>query len=181
MPKFASNKVMKMETLIQQNEKRPTMNRGLVVGLFIGIVAVSAFVAVLMMQPSMQEQMAAVLADALHEGDPGFEELTNDIVIETGENTVESPNAFGSISMYIEGRVKNKGERTFNGLSVNVGVFDQKNNLLKEKNVLVVPTQRGSISPGETIPITLELAGFKRSDDRAYIKWKVTAIRLPKS
>lgn len=170
-----------METLLQQNKKRPSINKGLIIGIIAGVAIMAVFVGILMMQPSMEEQKAAVLADALHEGDPGFDELTNDIVIETGENTIESPNAFGSISMYIVGNVKNKGQRLYNGLSVNAAVFDQQNNMLKSKDVLVVPTQRGSISPGETIPITLEIAGFKRNDDRAYIRWKVTAIRQPKN
>lgn len=172
---------MDMENLLKQNDRRPTLNKGLLVGILIGVVLIAAAVGVLMMQPSMEEQKAAVLADAVHEGDPQFVELTNDIVIETGENTVESPNAFGSISMYIVGNVKNKGSRVFNGLSVNAAVLDQQNNVLKSKDVLVVPTQRGSINPGEVIPITLEIAGFKRTDDRANIRWKVTAIRLPQN
>jgi gas vesicle protein len=172
---------MDMETLIHQNDRRPTMNKGLVVGILVGVVVIAAAVVVLLMQPSMEEQKAAVLADAIHEDDPRFVDLTNDIVIETGQNTVESPNAFGSISMYIVGNVKNKGERVYNGLSVNAAVLDQQNNVLKDKDVLVVPTQRGSISPGEVIPITLEIAGFKRTDDRANIRWKVTAIRLPQN
>lgn len=170
---------MDMETLVHQNDRRPTLNKGLVVGIISGVAVIAAGLAVLMMQPSMEEQKAAVLADAVHEGDPQFTDLTNDIVIETGNNTVESPNAFGSISMYIVGNVKNKGTRVFNGLSVNAAVLDQQNNVLKSKDVLVVPTQRGSINPGEVIPITLEIAGFKPSDDRANIRWKVTAIRLP--
>ena len=56
-------------------------------------------------------------------------------------------------------------------------MVDRENNTLKEKSVLVVPTQRGQIAPGETIPITLEIAGFDRKDERANIRWKVTAIR----
>lgn len=166
-----------MESLITQ--KRPTLNKGLIIGALIGVVAIGLVVALLMQTPSMEDQKAAVLADALHLGDPQFEQLTNDIVVETGENTVESPNAFGKISMYIAGNVKNKGTRTFNGLSVNAAVVDIKNNVLKEKDVLVVPTQRAQIAPGETIPITLEIAGFDRKADRANIRWKVTAIRLP--
>ncbi len=168
---------MEMESLITQ--KRPTLNKGLIIGALIGVVAIGLVVALLMQTPSMEDQKAAVLADALHLGDPQFEQLTNDIVVETGENTVESPNAFGKISMYIAGNVKNKGTRTFNGLSVNAAVVDIKNNVLKEKDVLVVPTQRAQIAPGETIPITLEIAGFDRKADRANIRWKVTAIRLP--
>lgn len=169
-----------MDSLITQNEKKPILNKGLIIGALVGVAAIGIVVVLLMQTPSMEDQKAAVLADALHVGDPLFEQLTNDIVLETDfSKTVESPNAFGSISMYIAGNVKNKGSRTFNGLSVNSAVVDIQNRVLKEKDVLVVPTQRGQISPGETIPITLEIAGFDRKADRANIRWKVTAIRLP--
>ncbi|MBK7802513.1 MAG: hypothetical protein IPJ55_07545 [Chloracidobacterium sp.] len=33
------------------------------------------------------------------------------------------------------------------------------------------------LGPNQTIPITLTLDGFDRKDDRANIRWKVTAIR----
>jgi hypothetical protein len=62
-----------------------------------------------------------------------------------------------------------------------VAVVDQFNQVIKEKRVLVVPTQQEQLSPGESIPITLTLDGFDSNDDRANIRWKVTAIRTPKT
>jgi len=82
--------------------------------------------------------------------------------------------------MGITGRVKNKGDKTIDGLEVNVAVVDQFNQVLKEKRVLVVPTQQALLAPGEAIPITLTIDGFDKNDDRANIRWKVTAIRTPK-
>jgi len=40
-----------------------------------------------------------------------------------------------------------------------------------------VPVQQALLEPGQTIPITLTLDGFSRKDDRANIRWKVTAIK----
>ena len=57
-------------------------------------------------------------------------------------------------------------------------MVDHFNQTLKEKRVLVVPTQVGQLGPGETISITLSLDGFNEKDDRANIRWKVTAIRV---
>jgi uncharacterized repeat protein (TIGR01451 family) len=34
-----------------------------------------------------------------------------------------------------------------------------------------------TLAPGETIPITLTMDGFTKDDDRANIRWKVTAIK----
>ena len=81
--------------------------------------------------------------------------------------------------MYIKGNIRNKGNRVINGLEVNVAVVDTFNQVLREKRVLVVPTQRPQLGPGENIPISLEISGFDRKDDRANIRWKVTAIRAP--
>ena len=81
--------------------------------------------------------------------------------------------------MYIKGSIRNKGNRVINGLEVNVAVVDSFNQTLREKRVLVVPTQRPQLGPGEVIPISLEISGFDKKDDRANIRWKVTAIRAP--
>lgn len=166
-----------METLFEKEEKRG-INKVLIVGGLIGIVAIAAIIFVAMQRPSMEDQKQAVLADAIREGSPEFQEITKDIIIATTDDTVESPNAFGHISMFITGRIRNKGNRVINGLEVNVAVVDQFNQTLKEKRVLVVPTQIGQLGPGEVIPITLSLDGFDRKDDRANIRWKVTAIRV---
>lgn len=166
-----------MDTLFEKEEKRG-INKALIVGGLIGAVAIAAIIFVAMQRPSMEDQKQAVLADALREDSPQFQEITKDIIIATGDNTVESPNAFGYISMFITGRIRNKGDRIIDGLEVNVAVVDQFNQTLKEKRVLVVPTQIGQLGPGDTIPITLSLDGFNRKDDRANIRWKVTAIRV---
>ena len=79
--------------------------------------------------------------------------------------------------MYIKGKIRNKGEQTFNTLEVTVAVVDSFNKVLKEKRVLVVPVQQQLLAPGDSIPITLTLDGFDKQDDRANIRWKVTALR----
>lgn len=166
-----------MGTLFEKEEKRG-FNKGFIVGGLIGILAIAAIIFIAMQRPSMEDQKQAVLADALREGSPEFQEITKDIIIATTDDTVESPNAFGYISMFITGRIRNKGNRVIDGLEVNVAVVDQFNQTLKEKRVLVVPTQIGELGPGDVIPITLSLDGFDKKDDRANIRWKVTAIRV---
>lgn len=167
-----------MDTLLQQNEKPKGINKGYVIGGVIGVILIGALIGLVSLRPSMEEQETAILEGSLREGDPEFDRLTKDIIISTDDKTVQSPNAFGSISMWIVGKVKNRGARTFNALEINVAVIDQFNQVVKEKRVLVVPKQQPSLGPGETIPITLSIEGFKREDDRANIRWNVTAIRV---
>lgn len=161
-----------------QEAKRGFNGKALIVGALIGILLLSGGIWLLTRQPSMEEQMANILEGSYHEGSPEFAQITKDIIISTSDDTVQSPNAFGSISMYIAGTIRNKGDKTINGLEVNVAVVDSFNQVLKEKRLLVVPTKQPQLGPGETIEVHLEIAGFDRNDDRANIRWKVTAIRV---
>lgn len=168
-----------MESFLTEVDQPKRNYKAYAVGAVVGLLLIAALVFIASLRPSMQDQMAAVLADAHREGSPEFAAITKDIIISTSDKTVQSPNAFGSISMFIVGTVKNRGTKMINGLEVNVAVIDQFNQVVKDKNVLVVPTQQTQLGPGETIPITLSIEGFKKDDDRANIRWKVTAIRSP--
>lgn len=167
-----------METFLEPQEKKKSNILGYALGALIGILIIAAGVYLLTRQPSMQDQMANILEGSYREGTPEFDTITKDIIIATSDKTVESPNAFGKISMFITGTIRNKGNKVINGLEVNVAVVTQFNDILKEKRVLVVPTQRPQLGPGETIDVTLSVDGFNKNDDRANIRWKVTAIRV---
>ena len=166
-----------METFLNEPAKHETNYKGYLIGAVIGVFLIGALIFIASRRPSMEDQAAAILQGSLHQGDPGFDALSHDIIISTSDKTVESPNAFGSISMFIVGKVKNRGKKLINGLEVNVSVIDRFSDVVKEKRVLVVPTQQPELGPGETIPITLSIEGFKKEDDRANIRWVVSAVR----
>ncbi|HEX6125144.1 MAG TPA: hypothetical protein VFZ23_07200 [Pyrinomonadaceae bacterium] len=167
-----------MDAFLEPQEEKKGINKVLIVGMLVGVVILGLGIWLLTFQPSMEDQMASILEGSYREGSPAFAEITRDIIIETGKDTVESPNAFGSISMFIAGKIRNKGDKTINGLEVNVSVVDTFNQLLKEKRLLVVPTKQPVLAPGDTIDVHLEIPGFSPKDDRANIRWKVTAIRV---
>jgi archaellum component FlaG (FlaF/FlaG flagellin family) len=168
-----------MDTILNETEKTGKNYKGYVIGAVIGVLFLGALIFIASRRPSMEDQAAAILEGSLRQGDAGFDELSRDIIISTGDNTVQWQNAFGTISMSIVGRVKNRGNKgkTFNALEVEVAVIDQFNEVVKDKRVLVVPGQQPELAPGDAIPITLTIDGFKKEDDRANIRWVVTAIR----
>ena len=168
-----------MDDLFKPEEKKG-INKVFIAAALIGAVVIGAAIWVMSFKPSMEEQTAKILEGSLREGSPEFADLTKDIVISTDPNTVESPMATGTISMFINGKIRNKGTRTMNALEINVAVVTQFNKVLKEKRILVVPTQVPRLEPDQTIPVTLSLDGFAKDDDRANIRWKVTAIRVEK-
>lgn len=168
---------MFMDDLFKPKEEKRGINKVFIVGLIIGTLIIVATLWVLTRTPSMEDQISQVLEGSFKEGSPEFEELNKDIIISTDDRTVQSPTGMGRISMYITGKVRNRGTRTFDILEVNVAVVTQFNDVVKEKRILVVPVQKPLLGPEETIPLTLSLDGFTPQDDRANIRWKVTAIR----
>ena len=166
-----------MDGFLEPQGNKRGFNWTLVIGSLVGLLLIGAAIWVLMQQPSMDDQKATILEGSWREGSPEFDQITKDIIIATADDTVQSPNAFGTISMYIHGTIRNKGQRVINGLEINVAVVDSFNQVLREERRLVVPTQRPQLGPGETIDVRLEISGFTPKDDRANIRWKVTAIR----
>ena len=162
------------------SEKKPEkkgINYGFLIGVVVGVLLIGAAIWVMLLRPPVQDQRAMVLEGAFREGSPEFAAVTKDIVISTDDRTVESPTGLGTISMFIVGKVRNKGTKTITILEIEAAVIDQQNNVLKSKNVLVVPEQSEPLGPGEMTAVTLALEGFDRKADRANIRWKVTALR----
>ncbi len=163
--------------VFKPEEKKRGINPAFIVGAIGGVVLIGVVFYLLSFKPPIEQQTAKLLEGSLREGTPEFASITKDIIISTDDNTVESPTGMGTISMYIKGKIYNKGIKTINALEVTVAVITQKNDVLREKKIVVVPVQQPQLGAGETIPITLTLDGFDRKDDRANIRWKVTAIK----
>ena len=168
-----------MESLLPKEEKRG-INKTFIGAILIALALIAGLIYLLSRKPPVNDQMAQLVASAYHEGAPEFADLSKDIIISTDDRTVESPTGLGTISMYIYGKIRNKGSRTIDILEINVAVITQFNQVIKEKRILVVPVQQPTLDPDQTIPVTLAMEGFSKNDDRANIRWKVTAIRATK-
>ena len=167
-----------MDTLLQTNEKKG-VNKVLLVALLAAAVLVAGAVYMLSLSPSTDEKRQQLLDESYAEGSPEFERLTKDIVIQTDMNNImQSPTGMGTIMMTIHAKIRNKGDKTINALEVKVGVVDLAGKVVREKKLLIVPNQEEKLLPGQTIPVVATVEGFKRDDDRANVRWKVTAIGI---
>jgi hypothetical protein len=165
-----------MEQFLEKREEKKGINKLFIAAFIAAAVIVVGIIVAMSFRPTREDGIAQVLATALQDGQTGFAELSKDIII-SNDNTIESPMATGRISMFMHGKIRNKGTRNITVLEVNAAVVTQFNEVLRERRMLVVPLQQSSLGPDETIPITLTLDGFDKSDDRANIRWKVTAIK----
>lgn len=170
-----------MDTLLQNpNDEKKGVNKILLVAVIFGtlLVAAAAF-ALVSFRPSTEQQTEELFAGALLEGTPEFEQYTKDIVIQTEmDNIMQSPTAMGTIMMSIPAKIRNKGQRTISLLEVKVGVVDLAGKVVRERKLVIVPKQQATLPPGETMRVNATVEGFKKDDDRANVRWKVTAIKF---
>jgi hypothetical protein len=168
-----------METLNQQNEKRG-INK-LILGIVaIGVLIAAGIVVFMLSQPTKKEAEQQKLEGAYREGSPEFAQLTKKIIAETDENrTMQSPTGIGTINMYIGGTIRNFCGKTLTGLELDVAVIDMKSKPIKQKTIIVIPTEnREILANNEVMPVNVILEGFAKDDDRANVRWKVTAIKV---
>ena len=155
------------------------MNKSFLIAILIAALLVAGGVLLIWkLQPSMDEQQEQALAGAVREGSPDFDVLTRRIIAETDEdNTWQSPVGTGGIMMQIAGRIRNNSEKTVTGLEIKVSVVDISGKVVKDKTLVIVPIQQKKLAPKEQMNVTVRIDGFKQDDDRANIRWKVTAIK----
>jgi hypothetical protein len=155
------------------------VNKSFLIAILIAVLIVAGGVLLIWkLQPSMQEQQEQVLSGAVREGMPEFDSITKRIVAENNEDeTWSSPVGTGGIMMNIAGRIRNNSDKTLTGLEIKVSVLDSFGKVVKDNTVLVVPNQKKTLAPKEQMGVTVRIDGFRRDDDRAQIRWKVTAIK----
>ena len=155
------------------------MNKSFLIAILIAVSVVAGGILLIWkLQPSMQEQQEQALSGALREGTPEFDALTRRIIAETNEEkTWSSPVGTGGIMMNIAGRLRNNGDKVITGLEIKVSVVDIAGKAIKDNTLLVVPNQKKTFAPKEQMDVTVRIDGFRPDDDRANIRWKVTAIK----
>jgi hypothetical protein len=169
-----------MDTFLEdRKEEKKGINKVFLAAIAVAVLLIAGVIGLLSLLPTPEQQKEKEMAGAHLEGSPEFEKYTSNIVINTDMNrTMESPTGLGTIAMAIHADIRNRGEKSINGLEVKVGVVDRFNKVLKEKKLMVVPNQTERLNPQETIHVVVPMDGFKRDDDRANVRWKVTAIRF---
>ncbi|MEP6901927.1 MAG: hypothetical protein ABJA66_09265 [Actinomycetota bacterium] len=155
------------------------MNKSFLIAILIAVLLIGGGILLIWkLQPSMQEQQEQALAGAFREGSPEFNAITKKIVAENDEDkTWFSPVGTGGIVMNIAGKIRNNSDKTLTGLEIKVAVLDLNNQVVKEKNLIVVPTQQKKLEPKGEMNVVVVIEGFKPDDDRASIRWKVMAIK----
>jgi hypothetical protein len=168
-----------MDSITQGNLKENKKNPVFLAVMGIGTLIVAGILVWLLMSPSQTQTVVPKLEGALREG-PEFEELRRKIVIDRNEDfSTEQRSVAGDLSMNLVGVVRNFTGKTLTGLEVLGSVVDQKGNLVREKTTIVLPNDRQNrIDPNKTMPFTLVVSGFEKTDDRANFKFQIIALKV---
>ncbi len=168
-----------MDTFLQPPEKEKGINKRFLLPLLIAAIIVIVAITAISLTRSTQQIHEQILEGALREDNSEFAIYTKKISIQTDEDrTTWSPTGMGTIVMSIRGNVRNITGKTLIGLEIKAAVVDSFGKMIKEKTVLVVPKQAERLENGQSLPVQVLIEGFNKDDDRAQIRWKVTAIKV---
>jgi hypothetical protein len=93
----------------------------------------------------------------------------------------EGSRVVGDIVMTLRTTVRNFTGRIISGLEMRAAVVDLEGKPIKERYVIVVPNSAKSVTELEnnkTLPVSVTIEGFSKSDIRANIQMEVTGIKF---
>src|SRR4051794_33413128 len=105
-----------MDDIFGAKEEKRGINKAFLGAVVVALAAIGLIVWLLSFRPSMEEQTARILAGSFQPGSSEYDELNKDIIISTDPETVQSPTGMGTISMFIKGKIRNKGTHTITAL-----------------------------------------------------------------
>lgn len=120
------------------------------------------------------------LEGALRAGSPEFEPAKARIGVDEPEAD-EGSRVVGDIVMTLRTTVRNFTGRTISGLEMRAAVVDLEGKPIKERYVIVVPNAAKNVTemePNKTLPVSVTIEGFTKSDVRANIQMEVTGVKF---
>jgi hypothetical protein len=168
-----------MDNFLQEPDIKKGNGKVFLLASIIGILIIGAVLGLVSLKKSTQQIQVDAMDGAYREGSPEFEKYTKKIIAETNEDrTTQSPTGMGTIMMSIHGSFRNITGKTLTGLEIKVAVVDSFGKVVKEKTTVVVPKELEKLENNQVLSVQVTIEGFEKTDDRANIRWKVTAIKV---
>jgi hypothetical protein len=113
----------------------------------------------------------------LRAGLPGFEQYRRLINVE-GLEATQNSRVSGAMVMELTATVRNSTGLTINELEMRGVVFNERREPVGERAVSVIPTQRASLEPNETMKARILIEGIPRRAHRKGIDMEITGLRF---
>lgn len=157
--------------------EEPESRRTLIIVVAVAAAVVIALFFYLLMRAGGSSGGEPRLAGAIRPGSAEFEQYKSQIVFDDPE-AVESPRALGDIWMSLTTTVRNLSNKTLNGLEMRGVVVDHQGQPVKERTLIIIPTRQAELAPNKTMGVSINIDGFKQTDDRANIKMEITGLKF---
>jgi hypothetical protein len=150
----------------------------IIIVAIIAALVIAVFFYFLMRASSSGGNVDPVLEGAIRAGSPEWVQDYSKIVLDEPEAD-EAKRALGDIVMNLQTTVRNFTGRTLSGLEVRAAVVDHQGKAVKERTLVVVPSNRQrELESNKTMVVAVRLDGMKDTDDRANIKMEVTGFKF---
>lgn len=167
-----------MESFDKQSEQKKGINKVFIIALVFAVLSATAIIYLTTLMPAAEQTRTETLENAYREGSPEFEALTKKIIISNNaDKMTELRTGIGTIVMRLTGTVKNITGKTITGLEIKVGMINSKNEVIKDKTLVIIPKEIEKLESGKETQVTVSIDGFSEDDDRANAFWKVSAIK----
>ncbi len=168
-----------MDVFLGEKKEKKGANKVIIGAILVAVVLIAGVFGAISLIPSSEVVKKDALEGAHFEGSPEFKAYTKEIIITTDpDRLLEAKTGMGKITMYIGGSIRNKGKRDLATLQVAVAVVDLKQEVVREKKYVIIPKFRKVLESGKTINLSVTLGGFALDDDRANVRWRVTALKF---
>jgi len=157
--------------------EEPDSRRTLIIVVAVAAAVVIALFFYLLMRAGGSGGGEPRLAGAIRPGSAEFEQYKSQIVYDNPD-AVESPRALGDIWMSLTTTVRNLSNKTLIGLEMRGAVVDHQGQPVKERTLIIIPTRQPELAPNKTMDVSINIDGFKQTDDRANIKMEITGLKF---
>lgn len=148
--------------------------------IIIVAVVAAVILAVLfyfLMRASTTRPPDPLLPNAMRAGSAEWTTHASKIHLDTPEAT-EAKRALGDWVMNLTTTVRNFTGRTITGLEIKAAVVNRQGQPVRERTVVVIPTQQPELEPNRTMLVAIQLEGMTDADERANIKMEVTGFTI---
>lgn len=90
----------------------------------------------------------------------------------------EAKRALGDIVMDLQTTVRNFTGRTLTGLEIKGSVVNRQGQPVRERTVVVIPSQQAELEPNRTMFVAIRIEGMTDADERANIRMEVTGFKI---
>lgn len=162
----------------EQSISEPDGSRRKVI-IIVAVVAaiILAVLFYLLMRASTARPADPLLQGAIRSDSPEWTATVGKIHLDAPEAT-EAKRALGDIVMDLQTTVRNFTGRTLTGLEIKASVVNRQGQPVRERTVVVIPTQQPELEPNRTMFIAIRLEGMTDADERANIKMEVTGFKI---